>query len=323
MTAVAMMTTIAEEVRGVLSDHLTKDEMSQLPLVLCGWGGIIFVHTIMNQMNIKKPSHSLWFEKGVHYAVILGVLLFFMTLDSQYPDIRLPFATFKGPIGGYALGLVDFYFSALTKVRVSTCQWGLILFTIPFCACTAWITHLYGRSITVVTFSSMTIPSLLWAYARLFVFIILGGPTADVFFNPLHRIEHAASSYKQNHKHHHMYVKDLCGLVAYFGTVADTFIMGASISGGLVLQILILQTVGLFDGYLCTLMYYTFWCLVTYAHSHNQDLASLIVPVPEEQNFIAYHRKHHLDPNCNMGASPQGDKFWDWVLGQKTVSKPL
>eukprot|EP01060_Flectonema_neradi_P015701 TRINITY_DN2235_c0_g1_i2.p1 TRINITY_DN2235_c0_g1~~TRINITY_DN2235_c0_g1_i2.p1 ORF type:complete len:151 (+),score=23.13 TRINITY_DN2235_c0_g1_i2:676-1128(+) len=148
--------------------------------------------------------------------------------------------------------------------------------------------------------------------------MLLAGPFNELLFNPLHRLQHASTSYSSSHKHHHMYTTELCGLAFYSGTAFDDILMAVSTGIMMVVHFATFHYLGLLGGYICTPLYYSVWSLSTYAHSHNKDLFSLILPIPEDKNFITYHRQHHVDPTCNMGLS---DRFWDWVLGQNTIKK--
>ena len=183
------------------------------------------------------------------------------------------------------------------------------------------VTHMFGDFISVVTFSDLSWYYPVWLYARVFLFMILAAPFGEILFNPLHRLQHASSSYSVSHKYHHNFTNELCGLVFFSGTAIDDFMMAASLVWSLFLHVGFFYSLGLLNGYMCTSLFYIIWGLSTYAHSHNSDLATLVLPIPDDKNFVSYHRQHHLDPSCNMGLCEQGDIFWDWVLGQQTIKK--
>eukprot|EP01060_Flectonema_neradi_P029134 TRINITY_DN3958_c1_g1_i1.p1 TRINITY_DN3958_c1_g1~~TRINITY_DN3958_c1_g1_i1.p1 ORF type:complete len:340 (+),score=6.35 TRINITY_DN3958_c1_g1_i1:69-1022(+) len=303
------------------SNVFRNDEKSQLPYVLLILAIGLSTQITLNKTKVKQPSHTASFERASHYAVLFILIVANMVLDTLYSDISFMFVNIKGILVGYYIGLLDFYFSPVKMVSVTESMVGLVAWLVPYGIASVWCEYLFGEVITIMTFPKISLLYPLWMYARLTLFMVLAAPLGEVFFNPLHRLQHASSSYVSSHKVHHKFTNDLCGLVFFSGTLFDDMLMSVSLCGSLVINVSLFYYSGFLQGYLCTPLMYTMWALSTYAHSHNEGLANLFLPIPEGKNFILYHRQHHLDPASNMGLCREGDMFWDWILGQRTVTK--
>ena len=78
--------------------------------------------------------------------------------------------------------------------------------------------------------------------------------------------------------------------------------------------------IGSAAGWQSTWQYYMVAFFLPYSHASEARLASLLVPgLPDSLNFIAYHRRHHIEPSRNFGLVLPTDMLWDKLLGVRTV----
>eukprot|EP01060_Flectonema_neradi_P010077 TRINITY_DN1720_c3_g1_i1.p1 TRINITY_DN1720_c3_g1~~TRINITY_DN1720_c3_g1_i1.p1 ORF type:complete len:321 (+),score=42.07 TRINITY_DN1720_c3_g1_i1:52-1014(+) len=302
---------------------MTADEQSQAPYAAMAFGTIILCQVLLNALEVKAPGHSQFVEKGVHYFALFAILFLNLVLDTSYPDISFAWWAVKGFIGAYGIGVIDFYFSEITNVPISETMVGLSIWVGTYMLANGAVSHWFGNDNFVVNttndlYDYTFFPS---SYARMFLKMALGGFFSDMLFNPLHRLQHHRHGYQHDHKHHHQYTDKLCGLAFFTGTFTDHVIMSCSVALGFMAEMYMFHCLGFLHGYMSSGMYHFAWGLATYAHSHNENLSTMILPIPEEQNFITYHRMHHIDPKCNMGFTKAGDQFFDWLFGQETCRK--
>ena len=64
-----------------------------------------------------------------------------------------------------------------------------------------------------------------------------------------------------------------------------------------------------------TFQYYLLTLFLPYSHASEECLASLLVPgLPDALNFVAYHRRYHIEPSRNFGLVVPTDLLWDKVV---------
>ena len=136
----------------------------------------------------------------------------------------------------------------------------------------------------------------------------------------MHRLSHRYG-YKYNHKEHHEYTNKLTALVLYHGTLLDDFLMPFTTTIGGILYVLAANQLGFMADSFSNVTAYLVVFNTVLSHAHDIRCSRLLAPLPDELNFVAYHYVHHLSPANNFGLTEPSDKFWDYILGVKTIAK--
>eukprot|EP01060_Flectonema_neradi_P040373 TRINITY_DN916_c0_g1_i12.p1 TRINITY_DN916_c0_g1~~TRINITY_DN916_c0_g1_i12.p1 ORF type:complete len:142 (+),score=16.69 TRINITY_DN916_c0_g1_i12:55-426(+) len=114
-----------------LTDILREDEIAQLPYVMGAWGFVTLVQFVLNRLRVSL-SHSQLAERSAHYTSLLGIIILNMALDSANSDISFQFMTLKGIIGGYWMGVLDFYFSPFRSVSLLETIPGVLMWMLGY-----------------------------------------------------------------------------------------------------------------------------------------------------------------------------------------------
>eukprot|EP01060_Flectonema_neradi_P008023 TRINITY_DN15727_c0_g1_i1.p1 TRINITY_DN15727_c0_g1~~TRINITY_DN15727_c0_g1_i1.p1 ORF type:complete len:311 (+),score=41.62 TRINITY_DN15727_c0_g1_i1:65-997(+) len=277
--------------------------------------------TVLNRIP-KRPKHSTVTERCSHYIALTLLLAGELLLDSWYPNISMVTMAMKGLCAQYSIGLLDFYFSNIKTMDVIDSCIGVGTWAVVQAVAAVYIEDTFGRNLfDNQPWSQLSAAKCLLLYGQFVLLLFVTSVTADLIFCPAHRFMHRYQ-YALNHKEHHIYTTNLCGLVFYSGTVIDDIVMAFAVSCfGLPVYLHLLSFFSVsFSSLISTPVLYTAYHIAVYAHSHNTSLATLLIPfLPNSLNFIAYHNLHHLDPACNMGLTEVGDRVWDLLLREKTI----
>lgn len=137
--------------------------------------------------------------------------------------------------------------------------------------------------------------------------------------SPVHRCTHSRMLYGPVHKKHHEYTNELTSLILYHAEHIDDFLMPFAAAVGNLLMMAVLYQIGIHNCLSNNVISYLIAIQQTYSHASDYRLGSLILPVPVELNFAAYHRVHHLNPSRNFGLTKPSDIVWDRLLGTSTT----
>ena len=227
---------------------------------------------------------------------------------------------FKSYTLAFSLGLLDLYFSETRGVPMKVLL-GAILWCSTNIMRNIFLDIYFGypvQSLVVIQeFSLSTVPKEMIRYVAM---LVGTGIFSDLIFSPMHRLSHRYG-YKFNHKEHHEYTNKLTALVLYHGTLLDDFLMPFTTTIGGMLYVLAANQFGFMVESFSNVTAYLVVFNTVLSHAHDIRCSRLLAPLPDELNFVAYHYVHHLSPANNFGLTEPSDKFWDYVLGVKTIAK--
>uniref|UniRef100_A0A7S4IHZ8 Fatty acid hydroxylase domain-containing protein n=1 Tax=Odontella aurita TaxID=265563 RepID=A0A7S4IHZ8_9STRA len=286
-------------------------------MIAAATAGVVMINWLKSRGH--RCSWS-WEKKRIAYLVYIGgAVLFGCFLDRNFcsTDMIIPTRTQAMAV---LLGVMDFYFSEVSYLPISIFPgafiWCIVLYLRNYA-----IRELVGPS--VVTIVTELTPEVVFYECLRFMFLVpTVGVLSDLIFCPLHRWLHAPCRYSQQHKGHHEFMGQLTSLVIYHGDIKDDLLMSVSINLGVIFYFYLASLVGLEKSIFSTVTVLLNSFNGMFSHAHDIRCAGLIVPLRDEMNFAAYHRLHHLYPNCNFGLTMPSDLFWDKVLGQNTIIPP-
>lgn len=289
-------------------------------VLLLDVGGLVLLRWWKRWQGGTLPGASTW--KFGSKALLYRSYIACSIAVAAYFDVYYPISTFWLNIKTYSLvfmiGLADYWFSDVESVDLRVIPGAMIYCSVSIF--TDWCNARFiGTSVDIVT--SLGYATCFYELLR-FVGSVLGvGTMSDLIFSPLHRAMHHPAVYKDIHKEHHAFQDDLTSLVIWHGTILEDILMPATtIIGSFFYSLLVFSVLGVNP--VSNFTKYLSLCNVMFSHAHDHRLASLIVPLPEDLNFAAYHRRHHLNPAKNFGLTKPSDIFWDTVLGTDTILEP-
>lgn len=275
----------------------------------------------MNALKKAGQKCNLsWGEKrNIYYAYMLSVMAIDCYMNRAF-EISYYFVIIKIYALAFPLALIDYYFSDVDKISLST-----IVGSALWCSTVLirlWLVrYLIGVDGTFIVddFSPLSLGK---EYFRFTIAAVGQGMLSDLVFSPMHRVEHVVG-YSKHHKLHHEYVNNLAMPVLYHGTYADDFLMPVTTTVGGLVYMLIAHQFGLAGSTYSNLVDWLIIYNMLFSHAHDVRVANLLLPVPPALNFAAYHRVHHLAPNNNFGLTLPSDLLWDKLLNVQTIRDPV
>lgn len=272
---------------------------------------------------IKKAGQKCnlsWGEKrNIYYAYMLSVMAIDCYMNRAF-EISYYFIIIKIYALAFPLALIDYYFSDVDKISLST-----IVGSALWCSTVLirlWLVRYLidvDGTFIVDDFGPLSLGK---EYFRFTIAAVGQGMLSDLVFSPMHRVEHVVG-YSKHHKLHHEYVNNLAMPVLYHGTYADDFLMPVTTTFGGLVYMLIAHQFGLAGSTYSNLVDWLIIYNMLFSHAHDVRVANLLLPVPPALNFAAYHRVHHLAPNNNFGLTLPSDLLWDKMLNVQTIRDPV
>ena len=299
---------------------VTDDEIAMLQSMVKHQIGNVLFFIILNLAFMEKANLNIQSVRVVHYLVLTSIVLWWMWLDYQHPNVDVMLLAIRGHIGGLTIALVDFMLSKTGFLMIPGILFGNIMWMLTY----GFTLHVAVANFT--SFSTRGLPvadsisELALLYISTYAVILFSGLSSDLFFSPVHRLLHSPKLIKYHNEHHR--ATELCGPILYKGTALDDFIMSTCAAAGHCLLIVVLLRLGLGSLYFSIIPSFVAMML-PYSHASDMGLVNLFFTIPGRLNYIAYHRLHHIDPSLNPGLTAIGDKIWDTILRTKTVSVPF
>ena len=291
------------------------------------------------QRSTPEPPRSTIMLLVRHHVLFFAQVIIYCYLDAAYPAPVLLSLPFQAYAGAFTMGVLDFYLcppaAGRNDPRRQLCVWKILQGAWLWLACD-WILHYCAGSWLAASLggdelvlrsnvhqlgsSTAAAASFLAAeYGRFLFWMVGAGLCSDFFFSPLHRLTHRLA-YARVHKQHHAFTSSLTSLVLFHGHALDDFLMPLTTVGGGLCVWGFIHAMGGAAGWQSTWQYYMVAFFLPYSHASEARLASLLVPgLPDSLNFIAYHRRHHIEPSRNFGLVLPTDILWDKLLGVRTV----
>lgn len=276
------------------------------------------------EAKLSRGTSWSWREKQDAYWLLIGTLLCInLTLDVFYKIDTTCMLPIKAYVFAFPLGLLDLYFSETSGVPMKVIL-GASLWCSTVILRNYAVNEWYGHEVSPVMIHHFSPLTIFRELIRYVIMLPIVGLLSDMIFSPMHRLSHHRLLYRAHHKEHHEYTNKLTALVLYHGTLLDDFLMPVTTTlGGFLYTLLVSAVLGhgmegqAFSNVSSYLVVYN----TLLSHAHDIRCARLLAPLPDSLNFVAYHYVHHISPSNNFGLTEPSDRFWDAVLGVKTIHK--